>query len=898
MMRRLTAIVACLAALHAIDCAGARPEVKVSDPQCCFLTAPLGIETPSFSWKLEASANGAGQGAYQVQIGTRSGKNDVWDSGKVLSEDQFGITAPDASFESGRTYYWRARIWDSKGNASGWCAPQTFSTGILSEEDWNAEWITYPWSPETRMPYMRKEFDVKGKVARATAYVCGLGAGDLYVNGSLADPSRILDPAQTNYEDYALYSAIDVTALLSAGRNCLGVMLGDGWFNQGTVFADFSYGHPMLRMQLVIEYASGKKDVVGTDTSWLWREGPVVKANIYSGEVYDARMEVDGWSVAGCPTEGWSAVTVATKGVPPVTYSQTMPAIRTKEAIPAAECWKTEDGKWIFDFGSNNTANILLKASLPAGTRVTVRTGEEVMPDRQSVDFRSTGISVVPVQTDEYICAGRPGETWMPRFTYHGFRYAEMSFSDPSVVPSKEWLSAVPVHTDLAVKGTFTCSDPQLNRLHEMCLRTVRGNIVGVPMDCPTREKCGWLGDSHAYIKMLCDNYDVDYFVMKYLEDIRSGADREEKNTLHHLLRNSEFYFTDKAAGIPYMIAPGKRLCGVASPDWGTAVVQLPWHLYLYNGNRAALEKYYPSMKQWTDYISSIAVGNIVYQGLGDWDPPYGNANMLAHIPFTSSAFHYYDVSIMAEAAAVLGKDGDAAKYAALREDIRKAMTDKFYDPVVKTFGSQTADAMALDMGICPDGAEKDVARSIVRSIRLAHNFFSCGIFGLARIGSAMSRNGQAEAAFKYFTKKGNYSFEYMWSRYDATTMWECLPITDNTYETIHSSHCHPMQAGLDIWFYEDLAGIRPAAPGFRKILLAPCLDCGLEAASASIDTHYGVVSSSWKKSGATFVWDVTVPAGTSATVELPKGMKLSGSGSTKACVLESGSHTLTVVEE
>ncbi|MBQ6286155.1 MAG: family 78 glycoside hydrolase catalytic domain [Bacteroidales bacterium] len=864
--------------------------VRPVQPQCCFLDNPLGIEKPMLGWKLEGTGQGASQKAYEIQIASslqklRSGKADVWASGKVDSDTQFGIRPEVKDYASATTYWWRVRIWDGNGKRSEWTSPASFSTG-LSDSDWKGTWISPEWKEGMRMPYMRREVTLGKNIERATAFVCGVGAADLFINGEYADPTRILDPAQTNYEQYALYSAIDVTKLLKPGANCLGIMLYDGWYAQSTVFADFSYGKPMLRFQLVVDYKGGRREVVSSDSLWQWKEGPVVKANIYSGEVYDARQALSDWACVGGGNDGWRPCITPADGVPPQLRSQIMPAIRLHEALPAVAMWKTEEGTWVYDFGTNNTADIRLTVDLPAGTKVTVRTGEEINGPGKGVDFRSTGIAVVPVQTDEYISAGTGKEIWMPRGTYHGFRYAELSCNNPSAVPAKDWLEAVLVHTDLVKTATFTSSSAQLNRLHEMALRTVQGNIVGVPMDCPTREKCGWLGDAHAYIKMAMVGYDMDNFLFKYMDDIRSTSSVEEKNTLHHLLKNSIFYYTDKASGIPYMIAPGKRLCGVASPDWGTAVVQLPWHLYLYGGNKAALEEYYPMMAQWTDYITSITVGHIVMTGLGDWCTPNGKAT--TPVELTSTAFHYYDLTIMEQVAAILGHSDDSARYAAEKEAVKEAFIARFYNPLSKSFGSQTADAMALDLGLCPVGSEEDVAKGIAMHMRLWGNFFDTGIFGLCRIGSALARNGQAELAYKTFTKTGRRSFEWMWSKYDATTLWETLPVYDGDQVSLFSSsHCHPMQAGFDIYFYEDLAGIRPVpeAPGYKKILFVPgWKGIGLESASATVQSRYGEIVSSWSRKDGKVTWNITIPAGCTGMVSLPEAEEL-----------PSGSYTFTV---
>lgn len=852
----------------------AAANLTISDAQCCFLKNPLGIEEPTFGWKLLSDRNGMRQSAWEIRISEAPNvpRGDVWDSGKVLGEEQFGIVPDGLMLKSASTYYWKARVWDSDGKASAWSEVSSFSTGILRKEDWKGSWITAEWESCASMPYFRKEFKIEGKVRRATVFACCLGAGDIFINGDYVDESAILDPAQTNYEQYALYRAIDVTGKLVKGENCVGAMIYDGWYNQKEVFANFSYGSPMLRIQLVIEYTDGASDVVATDGSWQWKPGPVVSANIYSGEVYDARLEVKDWCMAtSCNIHGWKNASQLSPYIE--LRSQIMPPMRTKDVLEAVNFWKTSRGTWIYDFGKNTTSDIRIEAQMPTGTRFTVRMSEEKASSGDSLDFSSTGTFVVPIQTDEYIFKGEGIETWMPRGTYHGFRYAELKVSGSSITPQKEWLKAVNVHSDLGDKGHFECSDPQLNRLHELAVGTLRGSMLGVPVDCPTREKCGWLGDSHAYVKMQMMNFDAENFLLKYMDDIESGAKPELKNTLFHLRKNVFFYYADKASGIPFMIAPGKRLCGVASPDWGTAVVQLPWHLYLYCGNRRAIEKYYHFMKQWTNHVTSRAVGNIVYEGLGDWCPPYGFSGTDTPVELTSTAFHYYDLCIMEQAADLLGENEDKAIFKAEKEAVRKAFVEKFYNPVLKSFGSQTGNAMALDLGLCPEGKESEVAASIVQEIRLHDNFISTGIFGISRIGSALSRHGRADEAYALFTKKGQNSFEWMWDKYDATTLWENLPINDEAVSlSKNASHCHPMQAGYDSWFYEDVAGIRPASPGFKIILFQPCFPSKLKFAQASVESRYGIVRSEWHRVGNSIEWNISIPTGCSAEAVLPDG--------------------------
>lgn len=851
--------------------------ISVFDLRCNNMTSPLGVENVSLGWKIKSGENGTIQTAWQVEIADskqslEEGKANVWNSGKVKSSQMFDI-CPDADlFESAGSYWWRVRVWNENDEATEWSSVSDFTVGLLNPEDWKAKWITYSDDIDGTLPYMRKVFRItEGRtIERAIAYVSGLGNSDFYVNASLADSTRVLDPAQTNYEHYALYSTYDITRLLNDGSNCLGVMLSNGWFNQDMALGKSVYGRPMLKLQVNLKYDDGTTDQWITDETWEYQGGPLCQANIYKGEIYDSRKAILGWSTPDLDSKGWKKAVVATKNMPPKLFSQQIPPIRMKDVFRAEKFWKFCAGKWIYDFGVNSTGNIRLNVNLPRGTQVTVTMSEELL-ETGGLDYRSSGIKVSPIQTETYICSGNGNEVWTPRNAYHGFRYAEVSFSDTRIKPELDWLEKIEYHTDLELTGQFECDNDQLNLLHELSVRTFISNMQGVPIDCPHREKCGWLGDVHAYIKMCLLNYDMNNFLIKYMDDIQSGGADENPKTLHHLHLNKKFYYVKKQAGIPYMIAPGKRHCGVASPDWGTALVQIPWYLYVYTGNQQVLTRYYDFMKQWTDYVSSMAVNNIVYQGLGDWCPMRGTtpANSTP-VEFTSSAFHYLDLCIMTETARILGKRSDMKRYDSLAGKVRNAMIAKFYHPLLFTFGTQTADAMALDFGLCPKGDEQKVASSLMEQIKKTDNFFRVGIFGIGRIGSVMSRNGLEKEAYNIFTKKGDNSFAWMWEKAGATTLWEILPVSDEALKvTDWRSHSHPMQGGYDAWFYEDLAGIRPCAqyPGFKTILLSPTFNVDLNYVKAEVTSRYGKIKSEWKKDNKIVIWNVSVPVGSTAII-------------------------------
>lgn len=873
----------------------------VDELQCNNMSDPEGIDTPLLSWKIKSSRSGVIQTAWEVEIAStrkllKEGAADIWKSGKQVSDIQFGIQ-PATSFTEGGTYFWRVRIWDNDDQNTPWSEPARFSMGLLHEESWKAKWITFPDAGARPLPYFRKTF-LSGKgegIERALIHFCGLGAGELYLNGQPVDPTRFLDPAQTNYDQYALYSTFDVTHLVRPGENSVGVMLGDGWFAQDEAWggANFAYGDPMLRLQLDISYSDGSHMQVCSDEEWEWGEGPIRKSNIYLGEVYDANYEIDGWNMAGSASDRWHKAQLATTNTPPRLVPQQMPPIRKRETITAKKIWQDSLGNWIYDFGVNVAGIPLLRVNEPKGTTVTIRYAEGI-DQSNGLDFQSTGwIHHGAIFKDQYICKGEGTEEWSPRFTYHGYRYAELS--GVTGKPDSGTLKLIVVHSDLLNTGEFECADEQINKLHELAIRTVKSNLHGIPTDCPIREKCGWLGDVHAYVKMANVNFQMENFWHKYLEDIRSGAAREEENTLFHERYNNTFYFTRKPAGIPYMIAPGKRLCGVASPDWGTVQVQLPWWLYVYYGKEQYLAEYYPQMRQWALYVNSLAKSNerkkgynmetqsIVYQGLGDWCPPKYAVEKRTPVEFTSTAFHYLDVKIMSEVARILGIEEDAALFTKMKEEIAEELVRTMYDPVNKTFGTQTADAMALDLGFVPDGDEVEVSNSIVKNMNtFSEGFMNCGIFGLSRVGSMLARHGNAEAAWLLYTKKGENSFEWMWKAADATSLWEGLPVNEMSRKNaLSASYNHPMQAGYDITFFEDIAGIAPdpSGFGFKVIRFEPLFCDYLPWAKGRIETPYGTVSSNWTRSGESLKWEISIPPNSSGLVVLPYGGKWNVNG-------------------
>ncbi len=860
-----------------ISCAYSQSAIKIIELSCNHFINPNGVlDKPVFGWKLTSIQNGQKQTAYQILVSSSiknslNGIGDLWDSKKVNSENQINITYKGKPLLSSATYYWQVKVWDKNGTASFWSKPSQFITGVINTTEFKGQWITSNKKKGEAAPIFRKSFTLSAQPKKAIIHISGLGYYELYVNGKKVG-DHVLDPGQTNYDDYAFYVTYQIDSLLKPGENVIGIMLGDGFYNQDIVWGgNLSYGSPKFWAQLDMQVGTKMQQVI-SDNSWKWIDGPIQSNNVYAGEFYDANKEIKGWANPGLNNKNWKAVYIASK-YPPALKPQDLQPIKKMEEIKPKKFYKTDRGTYMFDMGQNFAGWNKLKVVAPKGTVIKMVMAEELLPDGNLNHF-TTGIKATKVQQAEtYICKGNGVEIWEPRFTYHGFRYVEVSgLTNP---PTNDLLKGVVVYSSVKKSGDFSCSNDQINKLHQLNHWTITSNLHSIPTDCPAREKCGWLGDAHAMGPATIYNLDMQNFWLKFMDDVQSTS-RVGANTIYHIGIKKINKKVFKEPGLPFTIAPGKRLTARASPDWGTAVVQLPWFLYTYYGNTSAIETHYAGMKQWVNHVGSLAKEHIVYEGLGDWCPPFGIENIDCPIAFSSTAFHYNDLNIMKQVAGLLGNKADSLLFADSAVLAKKALITKFYDKELNSFGSHTANSMALDFGLVPDEKETLVANAIVKtSIEKYKGFMYAGIFGLRRIFGQLSNHENEQAAFNILTKKGDYSFANMWDKYDATTMWEILPV-DSVWskkeEIAGQSHNHPMQAGFDAFFYESVGGIKPDvdAPGFKNILLEPKLINQLKWAKVNYNSMYGNIISNWKWEGKNFIWDIQIPVNTTSKIVLP----------------------------
>jgi len=782
------------------------------------------VARPRFSWVLEHPERGQRQTAWQVLVSTSPAVNvgEVWDSGRVEGAQSTHVAYGGKPLESGQTYYWKVRWWDSRGTASPYSAPARFSMGLLSPSDWKGKWIG-------GANQLRKEFTLPAPAVRARVFVSGLGYYELRINGKKVG-DHVLDPGWTTYEKRVLYTAYDVTGMLRQGANAVGLILGQGW-----------YGARAALLQLNIEMDGGKRLEVFTDASWKARQGPILADSIYDGETYDARQETPGWDRPGFVDVGWQAATVmdSPKGV---LSAQMMPPIRVTDTIVPLKVTNPRPGVYVFDMGQNFSGWCRLRVRGPRGAVVRLRHAELIYDDGMlNVENLRTARA-----TDTYILRGDGNEeVWEPRFTYHGFRYVELT-GFPGT-PRLDTLRGRVVHSDVKPHGGFAASKPILNQIQRIILWGIRSNLHSVPTDCNQRnERMGWMADAHLYTEPTLWNYDSAAFYANFLRNIRDiqGPDGSVTDTVPHKY--------------------GRR---PADPAWGAAYPLITWYLYLYHGDRRILEEHFEGIKAWTDFQRSQASDGILsYSYYGDWVPIERTPGELV-----STFYYYYSAHLTSRIAELLGRKSEAESYSKLAQQIREAFNKKFLNPDgTYANGTQTAQTLALYLDLAPKERRGAVSSRLRDDIVYGKNtHLTTGIIGAKYIMELLTRQGQTHLAYDLATQTTYPSWGYMIEN-GATTLWE---LWQNKTGPAMNSHNHPMFGSVGAWFYRALAGIDPdpERPGFERIRIVPGMVRDLQWASGETETLRGQVLSRWSRTADGLRLEAAIPVGSTAEVHLPK---------------------------
>jgi alpha-L-rhamnosidase len=825
---------------------------------CCeHLKDPLGLDVsePRLSWTMSSTQRGNRQTAYQVLVASSptilsQDQGNLWNSGAVVSDQSVLVRYAGQSLTSGRMCYWKVRVWDAQGNPSAWSSTALWSMGLLNISDWSAQWIgmneNTNISPAPPSPMLRKTFSISKPLARATAYICGLGYYELQINGVKVG-DYVLEPAWTLYNDHAYYTTYDVTTNLLQGPNAVGVQLANGYYNQWTSDAWNTASArwralPQMIMKLDVEYTDGTSNVVVSDSSWKASAGPLLLDTTRLGEVYDARLEQPGWSTASYNDSAWTnailregtAGLLTAPDAEPVKVCQTIYPTRI---IPVLG----QPGVYTFDFGQNLVGWGQLTVSGPAGTSVSMVYGELTNSDA-SVNQDNINVYVNLknyFQTDTYILKGSGTEIYAPRFTYHGFRYAQVS-GLPSA-PTTNTLVAQVVHTAFDSAGKFLCSSDLLNRIETNTLWSYLGNFVGIPTDCPQREKNGWTGDAQLACEIGLTHFHSEAAYTRWIKEFAPGQ---------------------QANGVLSGVFPNAGWGYAEGPAWESAYLLIPWFVYQHCGDVAILTNNYAGMKAYVDYETSVASGNIVSYGLGDWEP----ANTVTPVSVTDTAYYYQDALILAQTAALMGNTSDSLQYSNLAAQIKVSFNSSFFNSTNSKYagGTQTAQSCALYQGMVATNQISAVVNTLATSIQQNNNNIDTGILGSKYLLRALCDNGRSDTALALATQTSYPSWGYQVAS-GATTLWETWSGTGSI-----DSFNHVMFGDISAWFIEYVAGIRPGAPGYKSVIIKPEVMNGLAWAQATHDSPYGTISSAWQVTGLSANLNIAIPPGATATVYLP----------------------------
>jgi alpha-L-rhamnosidase len=826
------------------------------------------VRRPRLSWQLTADGRGVIQAAYQVRVAPSEAgltTSPIWDTGRVDSDQSIHVVYEGPALVSRQRYYWQVRVWDGDGAASDWSTPAFWETGLLDPSDWQASWISPAWDEDLTAPQpaplLRTTFAVEGEVQAARAYVTSLGLYEVELNGRRVG-DQVFTPGWTSYDTRLQYQTYDVTDLLQPGDNAIGAMLADGWYRGHMTWSMRRnvYGeHLALLLQLQITYTDGSVQTVGSDASWKAATGPILMADLYNGEHYDARLEQPGWSRAGYDDGDWTSVRLIDHSKD-ILITPAGPPVRKIEEITPVAILHTPAGETVFDMGQNMVGWVRLTVRGAAGMTVTLRHAEVLDSDG---DFYTDNLRQAE-QTVRYTLKGDGTEIYEPRFTFQGFRYVAVD-GFPGA-PTPENLTGVVVHSDMTPTGSFESSEPLINQLQHNIVWGQKGNFLDVPTDCPQRdERLGWTGDAQVFARTAAFNMDVAGFFTKWLGDL--AADQKPDGAIPFVIPD---------------VLTHRSPSGGGATGWADAGVVIPWTLYLAYGDTRILETQYESMKAWIGYMQDRAGDDLIWDGdfhFGDWlayatdrsDYPGATTDK----DLIATAYFAYSTSLLQRIASVLGKGDDAARYAALLEDIKQAFRREFITANGRmASNTQTAYALALSFGLMPNGQEAQAAGRLARDVGAFGNHITTGFLGTPLLCHSLSEHGYLDVAYDLLNQDTYPSWLYP-VKMGATTIWERWDgiKPDSSFQDAGmNSLNHYAYGAIGDWLYRVVAGLEadPEQPGYKHIRIQPQPGGGLTHARATLNTMYGLATSAWEIVDGQFRLEVTVPPNTHATVRLP----------------------------
>ena len=907
--------------------------------RCEYLTNPIGIDEPRprLSWTLASDARGARQSAYQIIVAStpamlEAGKADLWDSGKVASSEQNQIEYAGKTLASRQACVWRVRTWDGNDQAGPWSTAATWETGLTKPSDWQAKWIAEPPAaaeetlkiisatyeavnhkgsrdvtdlvakrikdgklnvgvhndqlggdaapnelkqlvvrysignrpeietftrenatlriPEASVPVLRRAFRVDRPVVKARLYATALGLYELRLNGqSVSDHS--IAPDWTDYRKRVRYQAVDVTSLIKSGANAIGGSIANGWYSGqiGNGAFQFYGKQPAMLAQLELTHDDGSIERISTDESWQSHAGPILSADLMGGEDYDARLAFDPSAPDLAADNAWSPVKVRTEGLPPVIEAQVMEPVRELITLPAKTLKQPLPGHWLFDMGQNMVGVPRLTLNAPAGTRVTIKFAEMLDPDGTIYTTNYRGAK----STDTYICSGNGPETWQPRFTFHGYRYVELT--GLPTPPSIDAVQGIVLGSDTKSVGSFETSDSRINQLWSNIRWGQRGNFLSVPTDCPQRdERLGWTGDAQVFIGTAVYNADVAAFFTKWLIDVDDAQRREG----------------------PYTnTVPNPSMDRAGAPGWSDAGVICPWTIYSTYGDKRLLARHLPGMMKWVDWSREHSTGLIRDHDRGDDFGDWLSIGANTSKELLGTAYFAHCADLVSRSAKALGDEANAAKYAALFEDIKTAYRKKYFAADGSMIdGTQTTYAITLAFDLLPETNRPAAAQRLADDVKAKGDHLSTGFLGVSYLLPALANHGHADIAYRLLFQDSFPSWLFS-IKHGATTIWERWDgwTPEKGFQDAGmNSFNHYSLGSCGQWMYSSVAGIAQAQgeTGFGRLAVKPLVGGGLTHVVASYDSVRGKIATAWHVKDGQLTLDVTLPANVVATITVP----------------------------
>lgn len=840
--------------LFIIGCSDVTSELVIKDLKCENLYMPAGINTtsPGVSWKIKSTINGAAQKAYQVIAASEikllnESKADLWNTGKVISEESLLVRWLGKKLYPGSLCYWKVRIWNQDDEVSDWSKPSFFSIGLINKSDWQADYIAFPTESEyVASPQLRKKFTIGNKKGHFFLHVNSLGYHEVWLNGEKVG-DHVLAPAVSQFNKRSLALTYDISPFIKKGRNDLVLWIGQGWYSKG--LPGVIDNCPLVMAQIERFNGTDREIILCSDSSWMGRASGYStigtwRPHQFGGELVEGDLLLPDLSSESLDNETWFPVTTFENPDYDVTPQMTEQN-RIMETIKPVSIKSLPDSSWLIDMGKTLTGWFDIQfPQLIHGQEVTMEFCDHLDNDGKTLDQG---------QVDKYIATGKKGESFSNKFNYHGFRYVKIS--NLADKPGKEEINASLIHTDYKIASSFECSDREINKIHDMIFYTLRClSLGGYLVDCPQIERLGYGGDGNASTLTAQTMFDLAPLYVNWLQ-AWTDCIRDDGGMPH-------------TAPNPYSAGGGPYWCGF--------IITASWKAYQNYADIRFLERNYRIMQQWLGYAEKYSPSGLLepwpeteYRSwyLGDWATPEGiDQTTPASVNLVNNCFLAVCYETMNRIASVLGKSDDAAKYTILDKALRNKIQDKFFNHELKTYGSGSQIDLTYPLlaGVVPDSLISAVKKNLhefIETDRSGH--FACGLVGIPVFTEWAVKNMEADLFYSMLKKKDYPGYLYMIEN-GATTTWE--------HWNGARSRIHNCYNGIGSWFYQAIGGIKPDEnnPGYRHVLISPEAPQGITWAKATKETPYGTIAVDWKTENEIMKINLEIPVGCKADVAIP----------------------------